>query len=166
MKRLIVFLGLPILFLFFTLGCKDEVTEPGNGNELIVKPAVTKTLVNYGQETFRAAYPDTASLHKIGEAYKSNYSQEAKNQFIDYVHVQVGSLGENKEMFIKCMDLTGCKETASISLPTNVERAKYNGEDVWIIQLVWGMEPMDLGHYKCFAIGISKLDTLDFIRCK
>lgn len=164
MKNIIALITFSILSSFFILNCNDNSTEPKNS--ITVKPVVKKSTVNYNEDSFKAVFPDMDLINNIGSAYKENYSEEIKNQLINYMRGQVTALGENEDTFVKCMDLTGCNNISSISLPTYAEKSKYNGEDVWIIQLVWGLKPMDLGHYKCFVIGINQRDTLNFIRCK
>jgi len=163
MKNKIALITFSILFFFFIISCNDNSTEPKD--EITIKPIVIKSSINYNKDSFRTSFPDLDLNKNIADAYKDKYSQEIKAQMIDYMKNQVKMLGENEDTFIKCMDLTGCKDINSISLPTYAEKAKYDGEDAWIIQLIWASRPENIGHYKCFAIGINQIDTLDFIRC-
>jgi hypothetical protein len=164
MKRIISLIGLSLIILFTSSGCNDKSIDIKSN--LTETPPVKKTAINYNKESFGNSFPDSEILHKIADAYKNNYSQEIKTELIEYMKAQVILLGENQETFNRCIDLTDCENINSISLPTNAEKAKYDGEDVWIIQLVWGMEPSDLGHYKCFAISAVNYDTLDYKRCR
>jgi hypothetical protein len=164
MKRIISLVVLSLIILFTFHGCDDKSID--TKSSLTATPLVRKTAINYNKESFGNSFPDGELLRKIADAYKNNYSQEIKIGLIEHIKAQVILLGENQETFNRCMNLTDCENINSISLPTNAEKAKYNGEDVWIIQLVWGMEPSDLGHYKCFAISVINYDTLDYKRCK
>jgi hypothetical protein len=161
-----------VFLIFFIQNCKNKSTDPNDDvtvkpyANITVKPIVEKTSTDYTQELFRLSFPKMELLKEVGEAYKNNYSEAIKNELINYMKKQVDSLGESGEIFSDCMEVTGCKDIYSISLPCYAEKAKYEGNDVWIIQLVWGMMPLDLGHYKCFAISTNNKDTLDFKRCK
>ena len=152
--------------LLFTIiyGCNDNSTNPEVN--ITVKPTVKITSTNYDEELFNSSFPQNDILNEISDAYKSSYSNDTKAKIIDYVTERVELLGENKYTFLECFELTGCNNENSISLPTYIEKAIFNGEDSWIIQLAWGFEPSDLGHYKCFAIGIESKDTLYFTRCR
>lgn len=164
MKKHLLKVVLPFMLLIFILGCSDNSTEPID--EHIVNPIVVKTSINYDEQLFNSSFPQNDILNKISEAYKNHYSEKIKINLIDNVVIIVESLGENEETFLDCFELTGCFDANSISLPTYVEKAKFNGEDAWIIQLSWGVESSDLGHYKCFAIGINSKDTLCYAQCK
>ena len=164
MKKILLMISYIILFILSIQSCKDKSTDPYE--DILVKPIVEKTSTDYTPELFRSSFPKMELLHEIGEAYKNSYSEAVKNQLINYMKSQANKLGENSEIFNECMEVTGCNNSNSISLPSYAEKAKYEGKDVWIIQLVWGMMPSDLGHYKCFAISTDDKDTLDFKRCK
>jgi hypothetical protein len=164
MKNYLLKLALPFLLLIIFIGCSANSTEPED--ELTVKPIVVKISKNYDEQLFNSSFPQNDILKNMSEAYKNNYSENIKMKLVDYVALKVKSFGENEEVFLECFKLSGCKNVNSISLPTYVEKAKYNGEDSWIIQLSWGVESSDLGHYKCFAIGINSKDTLYYARCK
>jgi hypothetical protein len=157
--RLVPFL-VPLLLI---LGCGDNSTEPADN--LTKKPVVKKSSTDYNYDSFRDSFPDTSSLKRIGKAYAGIYSEEIKNELISYMKRKVKQIGEDENLFTECFGLTGCSGTASVSLPTYAEKAKYEGKEAWIIQLVWGIDPQDLSHYKCFAFETDKMDTLDYYRC-
>jgi hypothetical protein len=148
----------------------DNSTESSDNSlnevEITVKPVVIKTSTDYNSKLFRTSFPKMELLHEIGEAYQKSYSDNLKKQLISYMIEKADTLGESGEILNECIEVTGCKIESPVSLPTYAERAKYNGEDAWMIQLVWGASPFDLGHYKCFAISMVSKDTLYFKRCK
>ncbi len=173
MKKTLLLIGYGVfsIILFFQ-SCKDKSADPNEDttvqqdSEITAKPIVKKTSTDYTHKLFGASFPQKESLKEIGEAYKNNYSVALKNQLINYMKEQADSLGENGEIFNECMEMTGCKDIYFISLPSYAEKARYEGNDVWIIQLVWGLRPSDLSHYMCFAISTNNKDTLDFKRCR
>ncbi|MBU2507786.1 MAG: hypothetical protein KJ799_13845 [Bacteroidetes bacterium] len=164
MKKYLSFVVLPFLLLTIIFSCSDNSTNPED--ELTVKPIVLKTSTNYDEQLFNSLFPQNDILKTMSDAYKNKYSEKIKMQLIDYVVSKVKTLGENEAIFLECFNLSGCQNVNSISLPTYIEKAKYNDEDSWIIQLSWGLESSDLGHYKCFAFGINSKDTLYYTRCK
>jgi len=164
MKNHLFYIVSTFLLLAIIYGCNDNSTNPEDN--ISVKPTVQITSTNYDEQLFNSSFPKNDILNEISDAYKSSYSNDIKVKFIDYVTNRVESLGENKKIFLECFELSGCENENSISLPTYIEKAKFKGEDSWIIQLTWGFKSSDLGHYKCFAIGIESKDTLYFTRCK
>ena len=164
MKKKIMFVALSFLLLVIIFSCSDNATDPTN--DISVKPTVKITSTDYDEQLFNNSFPENDILNEISDAYRSSYSNDIKIKLIDYVSQKVESLGENKNTFKECFELSGCKEGNSISLPTYIKKANYNGVDAWIIQLTWGVDSSDLGHYKCFAIGINSKDTLYYSRCK
>ncbi len=171
MRNLSLIIGVSAFFISTLLSCSENSTDPSGNSEEVVeeitaKPTVIITSTDYNSELFRISFPKMELLQEIGAAYQKNYSNALKNQLIKYMTDKVDTLGQSVEIFNACMEVTGCKISNSVSLPTYAERAKYDGEDAWIIQLVWGVSPFDLGHYKCFAISMNSKDTLYFKRCR
>lgn len=159
----VITLNLLFLLSLGIIGCDDSSTDPIDN--LSEKPVVKKTNTNYDRDSFRETFPDTAVLNRISGAYSDIYSGEIKTDLINYMKLEAKQLGEEQSVFTECMGLTGCSDTSLVSLPTYAEKAEYDGKEVWIIQLVWGNEPRDLNHYKCFAFGVDEMDTLDYYRC-
>lgn len=164
MKKIIMFVALLFLLLVIIFSCSDNAIDPID--DISVKPTVKITSTDYDEQLFNSLFPKNDILIKISDAYRATYSHDIKVKLIDYVSQKVESLGENEDTFIECFKLSGCQEDNSISLPTYIEKANFNGLESWIIQLTWGVESSDLGHYKCFAIGINSKDTLYYSRCK
>lgn len=164
MNKKVAIIIIPFLLFFSLISCSDSSTEPVS--ELTEKPIVIKTSTNYDEDLFNSTFPKNDVLRNVSEAYKNNYSEAIKIEMIEYVTLKLQALGENEVQFLECFGLTNCQNKNSISLPTYIEKAKFLDKDAYIIQLSWGVEPSDLGHYKCFAIGIVNQDTLYYSQCK
>ncbi|HEX2869536.1 MAG TPA: hypothetical protein VHO03_21005 [Ignavibacteriales bacterium] len=152
-------------FILSFTGCSERSTE---ANDLIpVKPVVKVSNVNYTRDSFYHLFPDSASLKNIGTAYSGNkYSEEVKKALNDYMRQQVRILGEDSKTFDRMISLSGCSITGEYVLPTYAEKAKYNGQDCWIFQITTGLGAPAFGHFKCFAFGLEKPDTLAYVGCK
>ncbi|MGE5497134.1 MAG: hypothetical protein ACM3Q2_03650 [Syntrophothermus sp.] len=153
------------LFILFFPGCSEKSTE--TDDIIPVKPVVKVSNTNYSKDNFNTFFPDNASLKDIGAAYSGNkYSEEVKKALNDYMRRQVNVLGENSKTFEKIISLSGCSLTGEYILPTYAEKAKYKGQDAWIIQITYGLGAPDFGHFRCIVFGAEKLDTLNYISCK
>jgi len=158
MKKLIAFDSLLFLFLLFVLGCTTESED-----NITSGPVVKKTLVNYTHETFRTSFPDTSSLHNISKTYSNNYSEDKRNQLLDYMRREVSKFGEDPNVFENVLSRTGCKLTGEYVLPTYAERAKYENQEAWIFQITVGLGEPVFGRCKCYALSLPNLDTLAYI---
>ena len=153
------------MFLFlFVIACNENSTEPQD--DIRAKPVIKKSSENYDQESFRISFPDTTSLNNISKYYSNNFSEDKRNKLIEYITGEVTKLGEDANSFNNILAITGCKLSDEYLLPTYAERAKYEGEEVWIFQITYGLGEPNFGHYKCFAFSIDTLDTLDYVGCK
>lgn len=164
MNNFISCCGLVLILCFSISGCKDNSTEPSR--LATAEPVVKKTSVNYSPETLRNSFPDTVSLENISKAYTKDYSEELKTELFGNMQNEVAKLGEDSTIFDNILLRIGCKTANSYLLPTYAEKAKYEGQDVWIIQLTYGLDGPVFEHYKCFVVGIKDLNVLDSICCK
>ena len=164
MKKIIVLSSLCILALFFIIGCNEKLEGPNVG--ITAKPMVKKSSINYTAETFSVSFPESTSLKKISEAYKNNFSEAIRGELLEYMKSEVTKLGEDINIFDNVLSQTGCKLSGEYVLPTYAERAKYEGQDVWILQVTYGLGEPNFAHFKCFALGMAYMDTLAYVGCK
>jgi hypothetical protein len=152
-----------LLLLIPLYGCKDDkITSPQSNAEVVVKVSGT----DYNQNSFNTLFPDTASLKYISTAYSNNYSEERRTKLINDMKSKVRALGEDVAVIENILTRAGCNMSGVYILPTYVEKAKYNGKDAWLVQFTYGLSSPDFGHFKCFALSIPDLDTLDYAACK
>lgn len=152
-----------LLLLIPLSGCKDDkITSPQSNADVIVKLSGT----DYNQNSFKTLFPDTASLKNINTAYSNNYSEERKTELLSNMKIKVKELGEDVTVIEKILARAGCNMSGVYILPTYAEKAKYNGKDAWLVQFTYGLSSPDFGHFKCFALSIPDLDTLDYVGCK
>jgi len=156
-------IGLFLLLIYFA-GCSEKLEGPETGITAI--PVVKITSTNYTAATFAATFPDTTTLNSITQAYTNNYSEAIRLQLIGLMKSKVAKLGEDVNLFDSVIANTGCNQSDKFVLPTYAERAKYEGNDVWILQLTYGINAPNFGHYKCFALDIEHLDTLVYLACR
>ena len=161
MKKFIVLISILFFPMLIFLSCTTETEET-----ITSKPVVKKTTTNYTQSSFCNCFPDSASLQNIRKAYSNNYSENIKDKLLRYMRNEVSMLGEDLLIFEDILSLTGCKISGEYLLPTYAERAKYENLQVWIFQVAYGLGAPNFAHYKCFAISISNLDTLNYISCR
>lgn len=182
MKNRLFLLCNVTIFIFFLsfLGCSKNSADSGQSspvtpnetllpNEALIpiKPVVKVTQNDYDKNSFMKSFPDTVSLNLIATAYSNNYySENIKTLLNCYMQEQVKKLGQDVKIFEKIQTLSGCNVANEYILPTYAEKAKYNGKDVWIIQVAYGLSSPALAHFKCYAFGIEKLDMLDYFGCK
>ena len=161
MKIFIAINSLFFLFLLFVPGCTTETDET-----ITIKPVIKKTTTNYNQSTFYTSFPDSISLQNMSKAYSNNYPEDTRNKLLTYMRSEVSKLGEDLSIFENILSLTGCKLSGEYLLPTYAERAKYENQEVWILQIAYGLGEPSFGHYKCFAFSLSNLDTLAYEGCR
>ncbi len=162
MKASTISIGLVFLFLFLSNGCKkDESTNTGDNfatSDVVVK--VTNT--NYSQDSFNLLFPDIASLTMIRSAYSTNYSEERRATLVAAMKKKVSDLGEDTTIVETILTHAGCNSSGEYILPTYAEKAKYNGVNAWLIQFAYGLGNPGFGHYKCYALSLPSLDTLNY----
>ena len=164
MNNIISLWSYSVLFLFLILGCNEKSTEPIG--DITAKPVVKNSSVNYDQELFYYSLPDTISLHNMREAYSNNYSEEIREELIEYIISEVNTLGEDAEVFDNILSQTGCNLIGEYLLPTYAEKAMFENQEAWIIQLAYGLGNTSFAHYKCLAFGVENLDTLAYKSCR
>jgi hypothetical protein len=164
MKSRIVFSGVLLFMSLLILACNDKITQPSD--EITAKPIVKKTSTNYTLQSFNSSFPDTASLNCICRAYSNNYSEEMRNNILDYMKEEVDKLGEDINTFDRILSVTGCKNNTGYILPTYAEKAQYENREAWVFQITYGLNNSNLGHSKCFVFDAATLDTLTFKQCR
>ena len=165
MRTTILSIGIFFLFLLLNNGCKeDNSTNIANNSTADVVVKVSNT--NYSQESFRQLFPDSASLAIISSAYSTNYSEERRTALIATMKNKVSELGENVTVIDTILTRAGCNSSGEYILPTYAEKAKYNGVDAWLIQFTYGLSNSQFEHYKCYALSVPSLDTLNYVGCK
>jgi hypothetical protein len=141
--------------------CCENSTEPNN--DIIAKPVVKLSSTNYNPQSFMDVFPDTASLTIISKAYSNHYSKEIKERLIDYMKSEVSRLNEDPAEFTNILSLSGCNGTGEFVLPTYAEKAFYENQKAWVVQITYGLGGPSFGHFKCFVFGSANLDTLNYI---
>jgi len=152
------------LFCFLLFTCSDNST--GSKDEINVKPVVKVSSTNYTSQTFLKTFPDTLSLKRISEAYSNNYSESVKENLIEYMKTEVKKLDEDVNIFNNIIGLSGCNMMSEYILPTYSEKAFYENQKAWILQLTYGLGEPKFEHFKCFVFGVDNLDTLAYFGCK
>ena len=155
MKRFIIYSGLFVLFMLIFFGCTTEPEEI-----MTAKPVVKKSSVNYTKNTIYNTLPDSFSLQNIGRAYSNNYSKKLRKEMLDYMRNEVSGLGEDLNIFEDILTSCGCKIENEYILPTYAEKAKYENQDAWLIQLTYGLGNSNFGRCKCLVYSFNNLDTL------
>lgn len=164
MKNKITVIIFFVLLFISIFACNENSTEPTD--EIIVKPVVINSSINYNQDTFNSSFPDTTSLNNISKTYSNNYSEELKIKILDYLKNKVIKLGEDANIIDSILSRTGFKLSGEYQLPTYAERAKYEDKDAWVFQVTYGIGAPNFGHYKCIVFSIENLDTLAFKQCR
>jgi hypothetical protein len=163
MKLLAYYLALFSFLLILLCACEEnKITDPQNIDEVVVKVSNT----DYNLNSFRAHFPDSASLHNISTAYSNNYSEERKAGLISNMKSKVTALRQDVTIIEQILTKTGCNMPGKYILPTYAEKAKYEGKDAWLIQFTYGLGNPRFGHYMCFVFSIPNLDTLKYITCR
>lgn len=164
MKNINVLSSLSVFIVFIILGCNEKSTEPKD--VITAKPVVKKSSVNFTAQSFNTLFPDSITLKNISTAYSNNYSEALWENLLEYMKGEVTKLGEDVTVFDNVLSQTRCKLSGEYLLPTYAERAKYEGKEVWLLQITYGLGEPNFAHYKCFAISVVNLDTLAYVGCR
>jgi len=164
MKNIWAYIVASTVVLCVISGCKDASTGPQTS--LTTLPVVTKTSSDYTPESFERSFPQTEILTAMTKAYAHKCSDEVREALIDYMKKEAADLGEDVSGFDALLTLSGCRDSEGLVLPTYAERARFNGQEVWIIQVAWGYDAADFGHFKCRAFGLTLHDQLAYVGCR
>ncbi len=164
MKYITAYIFAATVLLCVISGCKDASTGPQTS--LTELPVVTKTSSDYTLESFERSFPHSEILTAMSKAYAHKCSDEVREALIDYMKKEAADLGEDASMFDALLTLSGCRDGEGLVLPTYAERARFNGQEAWIIQVAWGYDAADFGHFKCYAFGIANKELLATYGCK
>lgn len=160
MKHNIYLISLLFITFFFLTACNDDTISESHYNPEVV---VKVSNLNYDQPGFLNLFPEIESLNNISTAFTSDYSEERKNRLLINMQIKVANWGQDVAVMDNILTATGCNTVGEYILPTYAERAKYNGQDAWLIQFTYALDTLVFGRFKCFAFSIPDLDTLCYL---
>lgn len=153
MKNYIFF---PFLFILLCLLCSCNNDEDIFIPEVIVKISYT----NYDQTSFLNLFPHQESLNQISSAFTNNYSEERKNELLNNMKAKVAVLREDVGIIENILTIMGCNNVGAYVLPTYAERAKFNGQEAWLIQFTYALDTPVFGRVRCIAFSIPDIEEL------
>ncbi len=152
-----------VLACILSLGCRKDSPTAFLETEL---PVVMKTQTYYTEAAVQSTVPDQVLMAHCTELYQGKYTDGLKSDLNTSMFMKAERLGLDKQELTRCLDATRQMTPGLVSLPFRVERAMYDSAGCWIFQFAWGMNPDDLGHYRCFVMSAATGDTLLFITCR
>jgi hypothetical protein len=150
------------ILILLSSGCIDGVTN-NSSTEVSMRPIVRVTDKDYDDDMNGFTYYEF--LEKFADEYQGTYSGGLKDNLIEDMMEQAEALGEDPEELEECIEATGETKGSVVSLPCLAEKAKFDGDPVWIIVFTWGMDADDLGHERYYVIDVDTLETLKFETC-
>ena len=163
MRNIIISNFLIFLFISFLSGC-DSLTE--SDEDLPAKPIIKKTSTNYTQQLISSTFPKTEIHEKMNQAYSGKYSEDMRQDLLEYIKKEISGLGESVGEFDEILKKSGCDDQNLLAIPTYAERAKYENEDAWILQIANGLNSQSFEHYKIFVFSLDSSDTLFYEACR
>lgn len=150
-----------LLLSVVVLSC-DSLVGPALDPEIL--PAVLATGTNYRVADLQRVVPDSTLWHRFAEAYAGKYSQALKDALVEHIVSVAGDMHLNENQLRDCLAATGQLSDAIHALPYRAEFAKIEGTRSWIMEFAWSPDTT-LGHFRCYGISTTRLDTLAFLTC-
>lgn len=155
-----------ILLLVVVLNChKYSPTEPKV--ELTVFPEVRMSDFNYDDTGIELTFWNDSTWRSFTHAYNGKFSSELVELIVDNMRKQAEALFLDPDVLDSCIygnpEMQG---NASVFLPCVAERAKYQGQDVWVIIFAWGFDVDDLGHIWIHVMDLYAYKSLHYLKCR